>query len=147
MFKSIRILKKKIKSDLKEHYDSIRNEIDFNKNNLLFTISKTSFFNNEDVELEKDKIIEIYELLFEKINQIYENNLIELDNIDLNRSLRRDISYEIEDIKKKAFNKFCLFLKYEDLGKKMRDLLRQHYFGVLIEFDTYLDENQQNYIK
>ena len=147
IIKSGRILKQKIKSDLKQYYEFIKHELELNKDNILETIATTSLYNTEDKEHKKDKIFETYESLNDKIDQIYEYNLLELDNLELVDCVRRDRSYEVEYIKKTAFSKFCIFLKYEDMSKKMCDLLQQNLFGVLIVFDSYLNENQLNYIK
>jgi hypothetical protein len=127
MEKYIVKIKSEIKTDLINHYDLIKSEIDY-------LIHKKS----ENIErIDYSKLIQLCDKIFnfnmEQVNQYFDKNKFEKNYKKLNKEI----------VKEKILTKYCIFIGSEQFQRNLKNFL----IGHLIITDWYIDENQFNFLK
>jgi hypothetical protein len=137
-------LKRDIKIELIEYYDKMKSEIDIKGFQLLndrvccrTNDQKTNF--NEQLE-----IIELNEKLATKIDSVLDRNLNEI-----NEYFKNDLVTIIDkvSVKKHALKSYLVYFLFDEAMNHLFRKLDKYGFGLLLEFDCYLDENQMSYVK
>ncbi len=131
------LLKKKhdIKVELILHYDTIKSDIDIQSQKLLIDLTE---------EEKRKEILNLNELLIEKVNEIFEKNMMETDSYFSDENHFIVCDELVEDIKTKAFKKYCLFIDGECLRNGLKE---SNSVGILIISDFYFNQDQQSFIK
>jgi hypothetical protein len=127
-------IKHEIKNELILYYDMIKSDIDIQSQELLL---------NTTIKEKREEILYLNELLIEKVDVLFEQNIVETD--DYFSNLKDFINDEfVENIRRKAFKQYCLFVDGECLRNQLKE---SNPIGILIISDFYLNSSQQAFIK
>ena len=137
-------LKEDIKKQLIEYYERIKSEIDIKGFELLESLSKR---NAKDRDNTSFSIIKLNEYLVNQIDSHLDKNLNEINeyfNSDLIKNLNTSNQ---EDVKRNVLKSYLIYFDFNESMNYLIKQLDKYGFGLLFEFEWYLDENQQNYVK
>jgi hypothetical protein len=131
----VKEIEEKLKNDLIDYYDSLKFDIDIKA-------QAHELLNQESLKQDQtNKLFEENVYLVEQIDRVLNSNLNDISHFFENWNYH---SLEInffenfhEEIKKKALKSYIISIKY-----KNHDL-----FGLYLEFEWYIDQNQLNFIK
>ena len=138
-------LKEDIKKQLIEYYERIKSEIDIKGFELLESLSKRR--NAKDRDNTSFIIIKLNEYLVNQIDSHLDKNLNEINeyfNSDLIKNLNTSNQ---EDVKRNVLKSYLIYFDFNESMNYLIKQLDKYGFGLLFEFEWYLDENQQNYVK
>ena len=137
-------LKEDIKKQLIEYYERIKSEIDIKGFELLESLSKR---NAKDRDNTSFIIIKLNEYLVNQIDSHLDKNLNEINeyfNSDLIKNLNTSNQ---EDVRRNVLKSYLIYFDFNESMNYLIKQLDKYGFGLLFEFEWYLDENQQNYVK
>ena len=137
-------LKEDIKKQLIEYYERIKSEIDIKGFELLESLSKR---NAKDRDNTSFIIIKLNEYLVNQIDSHLDKNLNEINeyfNSDLIKNLNTSNQ---EDVKRNVLKSYLIYFDFNESMNYLIEQLDKYGFGLLFEFEWYLDQNQQNYVK
>ena len=137
-------LKEDIKKQLIEYYERIKSEIDIKGFELLESLSKR---NAKDRDNTSFSIIKLNEYLVNQIDSHLDKNLNEINeyfNSDLIKNLNTSNQ---EDVKRNVLKSYLIYFDFNESMNYLIKQLDKYGFGLLFEFEWYLDENEQNYVK
>ena len=138
-------LKEDIKKQLIEYYERIKSEIDIKGFELLESLSKRR--NAKDRDNTSFIIIKLNEYLVNQIDSHLDKNLNEINeyfNSDLIKNLNTSNQ---EDVKRNVLKSYLIYFDFNESMNYLIKQLDKYGFGLLFEFEWYLDQNQQNYVK
>ena len=138
-------LKEDIKKQLIEYYERIKSEIDIKGFELLESLSKRR--NAKDRDNTSFIIIKLNEYLVNQIDSHLDKNLNEINeyfNSDLIKNLNTSNQ---EDVKRNVLKSYLIYFDFNESMNYLIKQLDKYGFGLLFEFEWYLDENEQNYVK
>jgi hypothetical protein len=125
-------LKREIKFDLLNYYDSMKSEIDLFGQTMI--LRDSSIFNNKS-EIRDFK--NTYLKIIETIDSICDCNMNEINNY----FQHNQIIENKKTVCRKIISKYCLFID------RASNIIKEDSFTVFLTFDWYLNENETNYAK
>jgi hypothetical protein len=129
-------IKGEIKTDLINHYDWVKSEIDYLIHRKLENVK---LVNNEmeTKTFDYSKLIELCNKIF-TINMNQVNEYFDKNKFDKNyKKLNKEI------VKETILNKYCIFIGNRELQEDLTNYL----IGHMIVSDCYIDVNQYNFLK
>ena len=130
-----------LKSDVKNQYDNIKNDLNLQEIKLASLIDENLILNRyknvDDIRCKKIELIN-------KIDHVFDSNIKELEFYFNESNL-----IEIEDkevIRKRALKTFLIYFKNEELKTEIVDKFDMTGLGILILSNCYLDKSMLNNI-
>jgi len=137
-------IKRDIRLELLNYYDSLKNEIDLNTQKAL-TILK----NEGEIKLKANELLELNDQLVSVVDIISRQNFIKIDDFfENNRTqlmsviLKNGSNYSEADLKKIIFQNHCFFIPGNDLGLRI-----DHCIGVLVTSDWFMSQDEINFVR
>jgi hypothetical protein len=136
-------LRAEIKKELIDYYDSITNRVDVKAQELL-----KEYGNEEESEANDKKKLVVDEnvYLIEQVKRVFDSNLNDINHFfdNLNQNDQNFFTMNIndqrfmkEEIKKRALKSYLICVNHNNYET----------FGLHLEFEWYIDENQSNFIR
>lgn len=151
-------VKNDLKKDVINYYDEIKSEIDISGQLVLIKLEKSKMASpiNDDSEhnddlvindIDRQEVVEIYEKMILKVDQTCNSNLIEIDSYFNKEISSLNLSCLSKDeIRRKCLRNNLIYFRPIDLNDESSEM-DLYDLGLLIYYESFMDDNQLNYIR